>query len=149
MKKYIILVLLVLLILGVDFYQAKGKEEVMEEAIPIRENEVITGLEYRITIEEQVKENSFTISTHILDSILHYKNLNTIQEFFICLKIDNQSKNQYFIKSIYVIDADSNVFIQNIDYEDDTSFNQFSFLLDQEFFQTYESKYKIQIEFEK
>ena len=149
-SKYLILsflVVLLLLILGSTFYQPEGYEKVEEEAIPIRENEVIIGMDYRVHIKEYVNDSVIVLSSHILDSIVHYMELDSIDHFLIRLKIES-FHSAYSLKDIYIIDSITHVVIEKIFYEFDGN-DSVIFFLGKNYFQKYESSNRIQIELKK
>ncbi len=151
-KRYILWMILIIVVFissSIFFHEAKGKERIEEEAIPIRENEIIIGMNYTITIGEFVRETSFTISTHILDSIVHYKDLDTIDDFFIQLVMDDQSSSHYKVKNIYVIDTSIQLFVEDISYSKGEKDDCFFLFFTKDFFEHYRSNYQIQIELEK
>ena len=155
MRKYrdiILIIVTFLCMFGFIIYemnQAKYYSYIDEEATPIREDGVITGMLYEIRLGERVDDSSLTISSHILDSIAHYKDTSTIDKFKVELRIDNQSEYSYLLKNIQVIDQDTNQFIQNISYSKNGNSNSFVFQLKRDFFETYKSPYRIRIELEK
>ena len=127
------------------FYQPIYEEKIKEEAIPIRTEEVTTGLTYILTIGKQVQDKKLVLSTHILDSILHYKEIPTINHFLIQLKIENHTISAYLLKNISIIDSTTNVVIEDISYKKKKNSNTFSFYLNQSFFQNYKKEYILYI----
>ena len=57
--------------------------DISEEASPIREGDRIVGMDYSVTLGEDVKGNNVNIATSILSSIVHYKDINSINDFYI------------------------------------------------------------------
>ena len=100
-RKYLIMVMLSLLLVGCN----NTKEVIKEEAFPVRKQDLIVGLNYKISINS--KKDKLIINTKVIDSINHYKDFNSINNFFIKLIIDNNSKNKYYLKKIE-INNDSN-----------------------------------------
>ena len=132
----------------VVFSKPLSLEKIGEEAIPIREDGIIIGMDYYITINKYMKDNSITISSHVLDSILHYKDPSLIHNFFIRLSIDNKSKYDYLLKNICILDNYSNIVIKKLSYKKDGKYSFIVFLPDT-VFKSSDILYKIQIELEK
>lgn len=105
MKKKSIIILFSLLFLLFLFLQKPThySDSIIEEAIPIREEENITGIEYHIQIGKKVKDASLDINTHILDSIYHYKDISLIDQFTVKIIMKNQSKYPYLLKKIELL----------------------------------------------
>jgi len=95
-RKYLIIVMLSLLLAGCN----NTKEEINEEAFPIRKQDIIVGLNYKISIN--TKKDKLIINTKLIDSINHYKDFNSINNFFIKMIIDNNSKKKYYLKKIEI-----------------------------------------------
>ena len=141
-----LLLLLFSLFLQNTFYESNGKEKITEEANPIRKDDVIIGLEYNITIQKEAQDDKIIFSTHILDSILHYKSMENIESFLIDLKIENNSNNSYLLKKISLMNT--------IDFmEEDISYvntlEGVSFILSKDVFYKFYLDYQIQIELDK
>ena len=105
MKNYSIIIffsLLLLLFLFLEKPTNRG-DYISEEVIPIREEDIITGIEYHIQIGKRVKNATLDINTHILDSIYHYKDISTIERFTVKIIMDNQSKYTYLLKKIELL----------------------------------------------
>ena len=132
----------------VVFSKPLSLEKIEEEAIPIREDGIIIGMDYYITINKYMKDDSITISSHVLDSILHYKEPSLIHNFFIRLSIDNKSKFDYLLKNIRIIDNYSNIVLEELSYKKDGK-NSFIVFLPDTIFKKSDILYKIQIEIEK
>lgn len=129
------------------FSKPLSMEKIEEEAIPIREDENMIGMDYYITINQYMKDNSIVISSHILDSIIHYKEPSLIHNFFVRLSINNQSKYDYLLKNIRVIDNSLNILIEDLSYQKEN--NTFLFYIPDNYFKKFQSRYNIQIEIEK
>ena len=84
-------------------YYIPTSNNYMEEASPIREEDKMVGMNYTITLDKYIKKNNLSIDTSIISSINHYKDINTIDNFYVDLKIDNKSKYDYVLKSIIII----------------------------------------------
>ena len=95
-RKYLIIVMLSLLLAGCN----NTKEEINEEAFPVRKQDIIVGLNYKISIN--TKKDKLIINTKLIDSINHYKDFNSINNFFIKMIIDNNSKKKYYLKKIEI-----------------------------------------------
>lgn len=122
-----------------------GKGMIEEEVLPIRDGDTISGFQYVLSIEKEVNDSRITLSTHILDSILHYKDLNNIDEICLYLKIENATPYTYLLQRIYLLDSTNHLFLQNIFYDEEKE----CFLLTRDFFSSYQSSYRIQMEFAK
>ena len=142
---YIIILLLVLL-----FFYSNSKtnnELIIEEANPIREKEIIKGMGYTITINEKERKNNIKILSEILSSIYHYKDINTIDNFYVDLKIDNHTRYNYYLKDIKIINKESNKLIRNISYDESKELVKFK--LNKDDFTRYNTNHYIEIELEK
>lgn len=105
MKNYSIIIFFSLLLLLFVFLEKPSNinSSISEEAIPIREENIITGIEYHIQIGKRVRNTTLDINTHILDSIYHYKDISTIELFTVKIIMDNQSKYPYLLKKIELL----------------------------------------------
>lgn len=151
MRLFLFLVAFALLFMTTGFglfYQPTYEENIKEEAIPIRTAEVTTGLSYTITIGKRVQDKTIVLSSHILDSVLHYQDISMINHFFVQLEIKNYTSSSYLLKNISIVDTTTNVVIEDIPYVDNQN-NVFSFYLEQSFFQKYKKEYVAFIELEK
>ena len=121
MYRYIIFYFFLLISLLLFFYSDKKNYDYLinEEAIPIRDYDVITGMDYSVDIDDSIKDNSIDIYSKIISSIYHYKDINSINNFFVNLKIDND----YKITDISIVDKDNNKIIINLDREDFINYN--------------------------
>ena len=142
----LLLLLLFSPLLQKTFYESNGKEKLIEEANPIREDGIITGLEYTITIQEETDDDKIIFSTHILDSILHYKSIENIESFSIDLKIENNSNNSYSLKKISLVNT-INFIEEDILYVN--TLEGISFVLSKDVFERFYLDYEIKIEFDK
>ena len=132
----------------VVFSKPLSLEKIGEEAIPIREDGIIIGMDYYITINKYMKDNSITISSHVLDSILHYKDPSLIHNFFIRLSVNNKSNYDYLLKNIRILDNTSNVVLEELSYKKKED-NSFIVFLPDNIFNNSNSFYQFQIELEK
>ena len=105
MKRILYVSFVVLFIFLILFVIDSSRElyDIGEEASPIREGNNIVGMDYIITIGKDVKRHDVNISTSILSSILHYKDINNINSFYVDLKINNKTNNKYFLKNIILV----------------------------------------------
>ena len=149
MKKYlkeiIILLGIVLLffITRYTFYKKdKEKINIEEEVTPVWIEDKIESFEYEIIIEKNLNEKELLLSTHILDSISHYKDINSLENITVYITINNQSNNNYQIKNILLVD-ESNVTIKKISYTKDN--NKIIFQVDKSFFTPYLSIVQLQL----
>jgi len=145
---YVEFYIIVLIVLLLFFYSnnKNNRSFINEEALPIRNNEIIEGMNYIVTIDN-TKDNNITILSEILSSIYHYKDINNINDFYIDLKIDNKTDYNYLLKDISIIDSIDNVVIRNIDYNYKDS--DISFTLNKDDFTNYNLNKRIKIELEK
>ena len=123
-------------------YYEKDDFEIQEEATPIRQGDTITGLRYVITIPESADSSSISFSSWIIDSVLHYKDVHSIDSFFIEVVIDNHSSCPYVFDRIALVSLD-NTWIEDISYEKREKSIVLSFTKD--FFLQYGTNSKIQI----
>lgn len=140
MYRYIIFYFLLLISLLLFFYSDKKNYDYLinEEAIPIRDYDVITGMDYSVDIDDSIKDNNIDIYSKIISSIYHYKDINSINNFLVNLKIDKD----YKITDISIVDK-NNFIIRNIDYDKDN--NKIIINLDREDFVNYNLNYDIRI----
>lgn len=122
--KYLIIISIIF-ILTTAFRTTTEEQTITEEAIPIRNNEEIIGLNYSITIPNNIKDNKVIIPTKILDSINHYKDIRSINNFKVIIIINNNSKYIYKVTNIYISSNKKNK--QKIKYHN--SNNKISFIL--------------------
>ena len=95
--------------------------DINEEASPIREGDSIVGMDYVVTIGENVKRKDINISTSIIPSILHYKDINNINDFYVDLKIKNNSKGKYLLKNIMMV-SNGGLVNKNIKYTKNSNY---------------------------
>ena len=140
MKKYIIFYFIVLIILLLFFYSRKKDYTYLihEEATPIRDFDEIKGMLYKIDIDNSVNDKNLDISSKIISSINHYKDINSINDFFVNLEIDND----YIIDDISIVD-NNDFIIRNINYNNDS--NEIVLNLEKDDFSNYNSNYDIRI----
>ena len=148
MKKilYIIGICLVFIFIFIFYSNTKinASTLVNEEASPIREGDKIIGMDYVITIGEGVKKDNVYISTSILSSIIHYKNIEDIDSFNIDLKINNNSNYSYSLKNIFIISGNSS---KDINFKNKGGYIYFK--LNKEDLLNYSSNSYIQIKLQK
>lgn len=145
---YVEFYIIVLIVLLLFFYSnnKNNRSFINEEALPIRDNEIIEGMNYIITIDN-MKDNNITILSEILSSIYHYKDINNISDFYIDLKIDNKTDYNYLLKDISIVDSVDNIIIKDIDYNYKDS--DISFTLNKDDFTNYNLNKRIKIELER
>ena len=142
--------ILLFLLAGVGFFQYTSiEEEIEEEAFPIWEEDHIIGLNYEITMGKNIDNQIITVTTHILDSIYHYKDIQEIEQFLVNFVIHNHTKYSYFLKDVYVIDTVTNMVMADISYSKGSMNNHFQFSLTRKNFQNYDEKYRIQVVLER
>ena len=140
-----IIIIIIILILTTAFKTTKEEPTISEEAIPIRHNEEIIGLNYNITIPNDLIDNKVIINTKIIDSINHYTDIKSIDNFQINIIISNKSNYIYKVTDIQLSSNNKN--IQKIKYHN--SNNKISFkLVKDKLINNYE-KYHINIELKK
>ena len=142
--KYIIIINIIF-ILTTAFKTTKEELPIIEEAIPIRNNEEIIGLNYSITIPNNLKDNKVLINTKIIDSINHYKDINNIKKFKIIININNNSNYPYKVTDIYISINNKNK--QKIKYHNYN--NKISFKLTKNDIINHHEKYHVNIELKK
>ena len=146
---YTIMTILILCLLLLAYFYPRKVEGIQEEAIPIRDEENMIGLDYVITIGEEMKKNQIRISSHILDSITHYTDVSQIDSFLIRVKIQNNSSFSYLLKDISIRNSMDSSFREDLDYHMGEENNLIIFQLDSLFFENYQPFYQIDIELEK
>lgn len=92
MKKWIPVVVFLFCFLLL-FLSRKENIVVLEEVVPIREEEKIVGLIYDVSISKS-RFSSLQISTSILQSIMHYKNIQEMDSFFVEMHLKYPSSYQ-------------------------------------------------------
>lgn len=76
----------------------------LEEVIPIRNEENIIGINYYITLTKSYNDDKIT--THIIDSIYHYKELDNTNNFLVTIILKNNSKYNYRLKKVLLKNND-------------------------------------------
>ena len=144
--RYILFYLFVLIFLLLFFYSDKRINKssdytylINEEAIPIRDYDEIKGMKYTIEIDDMIKDESIDISSSVLSSIYHYKDFNSIDNFFVNLEIDSD----YDVYDISIVDRSNNLVVSNLDYKRDN--NYIVIYLDKEVFSNYKMDYYLRI----
>lgn len=117
MKKYVLFYLVLLILLLLFFYSNKKDFTYLihEEATPIRDLDGIKGMLYTIDVDNAINDNNIDVLSSIFSSIYHYKDINSINSFFINLDVDND----YKVEDISIVD-DNNFIIRNIDFNKDS-----------------------------
>lgn len=140
MKKYILFYLIILFILLLFFISDKKDYTYLinEEAIPIRDLDEINGILYRIDIDNSINDKNIDISSNIISSINHYKDISNIDNFFVNLEVDDS----YKVSDISIVD-DNNYIIRNIDFDD--NYKDIILNLEKDDFTNYENNYDIRI----
>ena len=103
-----------------------------EEAFPIREDEVIIGMDYVITIPSK-SSGEILLSSQILDSIFHYKSIESIQDFFIRIQVN---RKDYSLVKVFIDDPRQELSFQKTNFLYRISFPK-------DFFDTNTSKSKM------
>lgn len=76
-------------------------KEIMEEVVPIRNDDVIIGINYYITLPDNINISN-RLKTHIVDSISHYKDIHKIDTFYVSVIIKNQTKKDYYLNQVFI-----------------------------------------------
>lgn len=140
MYRYIIFYLLVFIGLLVYFDSDRKNYNYLinEEAIPIRDNEEIKGMNYTIDIDDSINDKNIDVYSKIISSIYHYKDVSTIDNFFVNLNVDDD----YKIEGINIVD-NNNYIIRYVEF--DKKSKDIIINLDREDFVNYNSNYDIKI----
>ena len=112
MCKYIIINIVGMIVLTLTLF-SYNNVIVSEEVNPIRENDIITSMNYNITLDKKTNKKSFDIKSSILSSIYHYKDIDSIDTFTINLYLINDTKYNYSIDRILLVD--NNYIIREIE----------------------------------
>ncbi|MBQ9019044.1 MAG: hypothetical protein IJ097_01865 [Bacilli bacterium] len=137
---YFILLCLILL-----YFYSNSKiviNTINEEAIPIREYDEITAMNYNITLND-IRTNNIKISSSILSSIYHYKDISNINDFLVYLNIDNNTSFNYLINNISIVDKRNKKIIKKIKYNNNE--NNIYFNLNKTDFNKYDNNCDIVI----
>ena len=148
MKKIILCSVFSIILLVLIINSSKDVRSIGEEANPIREGDSIVGMNYVITIGDDVKKNELDINTSIISSVLHYKDINSINDFFIDLKINNKSKYNYLIKNIVITDR-YGVINKKVKYKKNKKKNYISINLNKDDLYQFTNNNSIRIELKK
>lgn len=148
MKKIILCSVFSIILLVLIINSSKDIRSIGEEANPIREGDSIVGMNYVITIGDDVKKNELDINTSIISSVLHYKDINSINDFFIDLKINNKSKYNYLIKNIVITDR-YGVINKKVKYKKNKKKNYISINLNKDDLYQFTNNNSIRIELKK
>ena len=140
MKKYVLFYLILLILLLLFFYSNKKDFTYLihEEATPIRDLDGIKGMLYKIDVDNGVNDQNIDISSKIISSIYHYKDINSINSFFINLDVDND----YRVEDISIVD-DNDFIIRNINFNRDS--DDIILNLEKDDFINYKNNYDIRI----
>ena len=110
----IILIVIPVLIITLGFNNTIKKDDIQEEATPIRIEDTIQKMEYNIIIRDSNKDK-ISYNTKILDSIYHYTDISKFDEFLINLKLDNKTQDKYYLKKIIIYNK--NKIIKTYNYQ--------------------------------
>ena len=110
----IILIVIPVLIITFGFNNTIKKDDIKEEATPIRIGDTIQKMEYNIIIRDSNKDK-ISYNTKILDSIYHYTDISKFDEFLINLKLDNETQDKYYLKKIIIYNK--NKIIKTYNYQ--------------------------------
>ena len=140
MKRYIIFYFIVFCIL-ILFFLSDEKDYtylIHEEATPIRDLDEIKGMLYRIDIDNSINDNNIDISSKIISSINHYKDISNINSFYVDLEVDND----YIVDGISIVNND-NYIIRDILF--DKGSNDIKLNLEKDDFSNYKNDYDVRI----
>lgn len=140
MKRYIIFYFIVFCIL-ILFFLSDRKDYtylIHEEATPIRDLDEIKGMLYRIDIDNSINDKNIDISSKIISSINHYKDISNINSFYVDLEVDND----YIVDGISIVNND-NYIIRDILF--DKGSNDIKLNLEKDDFSNYKNDYDVRI----
>ena len=120
---FICVFIIMIIVFFLSFKTSNAESIIDEEASPIREDNEIVGMDYSITIGEDTNKDNIIINTAIISSIIHYKDIKFISDFFIDLKIINKSNYEYSLKNISINNGES--IKKKIDYKTNNSIISF------------------------
>ena len=126
MKRKILFIsvfIIMIIVFFLSFKTSNAESIIDEEASPIREDNEIVGMNYSIIIGEDTNKDNIIINTAIISSIIHYKDIKFISDFFIDLKIINKSNYEYSLKNISINNGES--IKKKIDYKTNNSIISF------------------------
>ena len=140
MKRYIIFYFIVFCILMLFFLSDRKDYTYLihEEATPIRDLDEIKGMLYRIDIDNSINDNNIDISSKIISSINHYKDISNINSFYVDLEVDND----YIVDGISIVNND-NYIIRDILF--DKGSNDIKLNLEKDDFSNYKNDYDVRI----
>ena len=140
MKKYILFYFIVFCILLLFFFSNKKDYTYLihEEATPIRDLDEIKGILYTIDIDNSINDNDLDISSRIFSSINHYKDISSINDFYVNLEVDKD----YLVDDISIVD-DKDFIIRIIDFDRESK--DIILNLDKDDFTNYNNNYDIKI----
>ena len=101
MKKIVILIIL----LSLFNNETLAKNTITEEATPVRNNEQIEAMNYKIVINSN--KDRIVYKTKLLDSINHYLDVSDKEQIYIKFKFTNNTTNNYYLKKIVIYDKKS------------------------------------------
>ena len=140
MKRYIIFYFIVFCILILFFLSDEKNYTYLihEEATPIRDLDEIKGMLYRIDIDNSINDKNIDISSKIISSINHYKDISNINSFYVDLEVDND----YIVDGISIVNND-NYIIRDILF--DKGSNDIKLNLEKDDFSNYKNDYDVRI----
>lgn len=118
---YVSFVIVFIFLILLSISSSRELYDISEEASPIREGDSIVGMDYVVTIGKDVKREDINISTSIISSILHYKDIDTINDFYVDLKINNKSRGRYLLKNIMMV-SNGGLVNRNIKYKKNNNY---------------------------
>ena len=104
-KIFMIIVMIIFCLFVNGWFSLKpsaSHEFFMEEAIPIREDDQIVGMDYYITLPRDYLSDGI-LKTRLLDSIYHYKDVSDVSSFLIRIHFKNLTMKDYSLKDFYVL----------------------------------------------
>ena len=147
-KKSIYILITVAIVLSIlfRFSNSKASSIIEEEASPIREDEKIVGLDYSIKLRDRENNKSLIVDTAIISSISHYKDLKSIDKFFIDLKLIDKTKI-YNISKIVLTSKDNKIY-KKINYKINKK-GIATFYLKRKDLENYNDNYYIEVKLER
>ena len=117
MKRMIALIICSTLLLVLN-KPTNNRDIITEEALPIRNNDLIESMDYRLILNSNT-EDKIIYETKVIDSINHYLNLFEKDHFMVNLKLINNSHSKYHLKRIVITNNTEVIKIYNYDKEID------------------------------
>lgn len=114
----IMVIFIMTLLIGCSL-NTSANEVISEEAIPIRDGDIITGMEYNIKLNKGI-DKEILLDTKVIESIYHYKDISKLDRFSVLFNMTNNSNNKYVVKKILFYKEDNILKTYNYNLELDT-----------------------------